>query len=460
MEITLRPTWKQHLVYQALDNSLIDTVFFGGGAGGGKSWLICESRLKNCLMYPGYKSFIGREELKRLMQSTYQTWVKVCSFHKIPPSLWKLNGQYNYIEFTNGSRVDLLDLKLLPTDPLYERFGSLEYTDGAIEEAGEIDFLAYDVLKTRIGRQQGKDWHLKPNILITGNPKKNWTYTEFYKPWKAKTLPSNTVFIQALFGDNKWTAEEYGKQLSQIKDEATKQRLMMGNWEYDDDPSALIQYDAIIDLFTNSVPSSNEKYLTADIARYGGDKIVIYLWNGFEAYKVVERQKQGIDTTINEIKELLRSEMIPYSHCLIDEDGVGGGVVDGLRGIKGFINNSVPLDNPKQHIRENYQNLKTQCYYLLANKINTRGISIKNCPLNFRERLIEDLEQVKRKDPDKDSKLMLVPKDEIKEILGRSPDYSDALMMRMWFELVPSIGQRVTQHIPSGLSRRPMYKIN
>ena len=138
-----QPTYKQHLCYEALKNPNVEEVFFGGGAGGGKSWAICESRLVRCYLYPGYRSFIGRNELKRLMQSTYVTWLKVCRFHNIPKDDWHLNGQYNYIEFiagaAKGSRIDLLDLKYLPTeDPLYERFGSVECSDGAIEEAGEI----------------------------------------------------------------------------------------------------------------------------------------------------------------------------------------------------------------------------------------------------------------------------------------------------------------------------------
>ena len=49
--------------------------------------------------------------------------------------------------------------------------------------------------------------------------------------------------------------------------------------------------------------------------------------------------------------------------------------------------------------------------------------------------LIEDLEQIKRKNADMDGKLCIIGKDEIKEKLGRSPDFSDAMMMRMYFEL-------------------------
>jgi phage terminase large subunit len=39
----------------------------------------------------------------------------------------------------------------------------------------------------------------------------------------------------------------------------------------------------------------------------------------------------------------------------------------------------------------------------------------------FKEMLIADMEQMKRKDADKDGKLKIMPKDEVKEHLGRSP---------------------------------------
>jgi phage terminase large subunit len=447
---TIRPEPKQHLAWQKLRDQITSFIVFGGGAGGGKSWLGCEWLLTNCYLYPGSRWFIGREELKRLMQSTYVTWTKVTKHHGIPASDWKLNGQYNYIEFANGSRIDLLDLKYLPTDPLYERFGSLEYTGGWIEEAGEVNFLAFDVLKSRIGRHMNKDFGLLPaKLLLTCNPNKSWLYAIVYRPAKDGTLASDYAFIQALYRDNRHTAEAYGSQLAKITDKPTRERLMFGNWEYDDDPNALIAYDAIIDLFSNTVDASSEKFLTADVARFGGDFIPIYLWRGLEVYRIEVYRRQGLNVTRERLRQLLADEKIPYSHAIVDENGVGGGLVDDLKGIKGFVAQATPMEpvqKAEDALKEQYANLKTQCSYMLAEAVNKHRLAVRLdsvllpedvTPSRFREMLTEDLEQVKRKDADKDGKLKIVGKDDVKERIGRSPDFGDTLMMRMFFELQP-----------------------
>ena len=270
MILNIAPTIRQHEVYEALKTD--DEIFYGGAAGGGKSWIICESRLISCHRFPGYRSFIGREELKRLMQSTYITWLKVCDFHQIPKNDWHLNGQYNYIKFNNGSQIDLLDLKFLPSDPLYERFGSLEYCDGAIDEAGEVDFLAYDVLTSRIGRHLADV--VRPTMLCGGNPKKNWTYRTFYKPWKENKLLPGQAFIPAKYTDNPYLSDRYGKQLNSLKDSVMKARLKDGDWEYENDSNSMMIFEAINSLFTNTIVERGDKYLIVDAARFGGDLIV------------------------------------------------------------------------------------------------------------------------------------------------------------------------------------------
>ena len=426
-------------------------LLFGGGAGGGKTWLACEWLLTNCYIYPGTKWFMGRNELKRLMASSYVSFTKVCKYHDIPKEDWKLNGQYNYIEFKNGSRIDLLDLAYKPTDEMYERLGSLEYTGGFIEEVAEVKFKAFDVLKSRIGRHLNKELNITPKMLLTCNPNKNWLYRVFYKPWKKGILEPKYAFIQSLYKDNPFTADEYEEALEDITDYSTKQRLKHGNWEYDDDDNALLTYDAIQDLFTNTLEENTTKYLTIDVARFGKDSLIFKFWNGYDCYRIEKRNKQGIDVTTTEVKEWVRQERIPMSHVGIDEVGVGGGLLDNLHGAKGFIANSSALENPDAKKtktvrngtilfaipRENYASLKDQCGYMLAGIIEERKMRISaKIDSEMRECIEEELGQLKRKDADKDGKLKLIPKDEIKENIGRSPDYLDTLMIRMMFDLI------------------------
>lgn len=442
--LEINPTPKQYEAWQALNNPDIAEIHFGGGAGGGKTWLGCESRIARAYAFPGYKSFIGRNELSRLMASAYVTFTKVCAFHKIPQEDWSLNGKYNYIEFKNGSRIDLLDLAYKPSDPMYERLGSLEYTDGWVEEAGEVPFMAIDILQSRVGRHMNKEFNLNPDTLYTYNPNKGWVY-RVHKQYKEGTLPKDVTFIQSLYKDNPFTVDIYGKQLDRIKDPAMKARLKQGSFDYDSDPSSLIEYDSIIDIFSNSV-DDGEKYMIIDVARHGVDKTVIFLFKGMRIYGVRIYQKQDTSITSQKARDIARDENIPYSHCLADEDGIGGAVVDNNKGFHGFIANSTPLENPLTEEKENYANLKSQCSFTLADKVNKHEFSIdieegqfiSEVPgitfEVFKEMFIEELEHVKSKDKDKDTKLKVISKEDVKDSIGRSPDFSDTAMMRMYFE--------------------------
>jgi phage terminase large subunit len=69
--------------------------------------------------------------------------------------------------------------------------------------------------------------------------------------------------------------------------------------------------------------------------------------------------------------------------------------------------------------------------------VNARKIRVCTENPKIKELLMEELEQVKAKDIDKDKSLSVVSKDMVKEKIGRSPDFSDTLAMRMWFELAP-----------------------
>ena len=144
----------------------------------------------------------------------------------------------------------------------------------------------------------------------------------------------------------------------------------------------------------------------------------------------------SVSGTASKIREFQNQYQVPNSRTIADEDGVGGGVVD-ILGCNGFVNNSRPLPNPITREEENYANLKSQCYFRLAERINKGGLFIDCDDVGIKAQIIQELEQVKQYNMDKDGKRQVLPKDKVKEIIGRSPDFADTLMMREWFELKP-----------------------
>jgi len=403
---------------------------YGGGAFGGKSWLIGFWQTMNALGYEGIKQYIARNELKRLMSSTYVTFLKVAaSLDLVPDVHWRLDGKYNVIIFANGSRIDLLDVSYQPRDPLYERFGSTEYTCGANEEAGEIHFDAFDILYTRTGRHLNKEHGFYPKNLNTANPKKNWLYDYFYRPWRDGELEEDYRFIQSLPTDNTFGDPQYIESLKKTKDKVKRERLLFGNWDYEDDPSKLMDYDKILDMWTNDHVKGGKKYITADIAGRGSDHFRVWVWDGFRViYRYNEAKSTG-KGIIDKIEALKIKYSVPNSQIVYDGDGIGGG-------LSGFIVNTHEfLNQSSAKLGQNYRNLKSQCAFMLADKVNDAEINICDGDITDKAEIVEEFDQLKRAKVDSDAKLEIIPKEAMKDRLNRSPDHLDNAIMRMYFEL-------------------------
>ena len=411
-------------------------VLFGGAAGGGKSWVGVSYLILMALQYPKTRYLMGRSKLDALKKTTLNTFFEVCTAWNLKAiEDYTLNGASNIIRFYNGSEIILKDLFLYPSDRNFDSLGSLEITAAFIDEANQITEKAKNVVASRL-RYKLDENGLIPKMLMTCNPAKNWVYSEYYRPAKDKTIKPYRKFIQSLVGDNTYISRHYEKQLFEL-DELSKQRLLFGNWEYDVSNDNLIEYDAILSLF-NQQGVEGDKYITCDVARFGADKTVIMLWQGLHLRYVRTLLKSAVNDVVDEIKKLQQENQVNLTNIIVDEDGVGGGVKDYLR-CKGFTNNAKALKN------ENYQNLKTQCYYKLADLINKGQIGISCSDVNVKNYIIEECEQVRTKDADKDNKLQIIQKDTVKSILGRSPDYSDALAMRMYYEIDNNFGRYFVQ---------------
>ena len=377
---------------------------------------------------------MGRSKLKTLKETTLKSFFEIAKMQGLLTGIhYNYNQQSGVIKFFNDSEILTKDLFLYPSDPNFDELGSLEITGAFIDECNQIVEKAWTIVKSRI-RFKLEEYNLIPKMLGTCNPAKNWVYARFYKPFKDNILDVSKKFIQSLLTDNPLISKHYRSNLESLPKD-TKERLLFGNWEYDDDPTTLIPYETILNCYSNTFVKTGTKYITADIARYGRDKTVIGIWSGWRLFKVVVINKSGLDE-VKEVLERLRIEyQIPLSNIIVDEDGVGGGVVDFMK-CKGFVNNSSPIKVGIQN--QNFKNLKSQCYFGLADRINDNQVFFSISGKD-KEDLSEELQYVKQKNMDKDTVKEVLSKDEVKALLGRSPDYSDMVMMRYWFELTPVV---------------------
>lgn len=248
----MRLSKKQTIALDYLEDGVTNEIGYGGGAGGGKSILGCYWQLKNRLKYPDTRGLIGRASLKTLKETTLQSFFYVANQQGLKANIhYKFNAQSNQILFPNKSIIFLKDLFLYPSDPNFDELGSLEITDLFIDETAQITKKAWDIAQSRI-RYNLDMYGLVPKALWTSNPSKNWNYQDYYLLDEKGEMPDNRKFVQSLVTDNPYISKHYIDNLHKLP-EVDKQRLLYGNWRYDDDPARLIEYDKIINAFSNSL---------------------------------------------------------------------------------------------------------------------------------------------------------------------------------------------------------------
>ena len=160
-----------------------------------------------------------------------------------------------------------------------------------------------------------------------------------------------------------------------------------------------------------------------------------------EEYRRESFERLNTEQIIEKIREYATSDRIPYSHIAVDAIGVGAGVassslLDGIIGYKssyGAIKTDEdPTKLPNVHymgmnkLTSDYTNLRAQCVFTLAELVNNHKIASKVSG-DSKEKVIEELSLYQ--DVSKgDGKRLASSKDDLKALLGHSPDDSDCFV--------------------------------
>lgn len=285
----------------------------------------------------------------------------------------------------------------------------------------------------------------KGHAMFSGTPKKE--NPNLRRLEKIAEDDTDYASFQFTTYDNPHIArEEIDKAKDELDHDTFRQEYMA---EYLENQGSLFRFDCLIDAFTNTVDKNGQKYLIVDVADDGSDKTIFSFWDGLEEYRRESFESINTEGIILKIREYASQEKIPYSHIAIDAIGVGAGVASNsqLAGVIGYKSSFSAIKTdmdivrvPNQSYMANapilttdYKNLRSQCVFTLADYINNHKIASRVTGL-FRELIIEELSNYQDASTG-DGKRMATQKEDVKEMIGRSPDHSDTWLMRMYFEI-------------------------
>lgn len=215
----------------------------------------------------------------------------------------------------------------------------------------------------------------------------------------------------------------------------------------------VFNYDAFVGAFDNvKSVNSTGKYITADIAMKGSNKLVVGYWQGYELCDIAIMDKSDGKQVIELIANMAKKYSVENRYICYDSDGVGSYIDGFIRGAIPFNGGASPMavkdEVSGRLVKENYLNLKTQCYYRIGDVVNRGELKISadiasrmyDNQMTIRQRFTYERKAIKRNSADNDGKLRIISKDEMKVMLnGDSPDLMDMLMMRMIFDLRPKV---------------------
>jgi len=288
----------------------------------------------------------------------------------------------------------------------------------------------------------GKAWHILEEVVTKSGIDPN----EFVK---------SVTFISGSIYDNKELLKTNPAYLGNLlaQDKATQAALLHSNWKVVLSDNDVYDYYSFLGAFNNVKGVKNgTKYITADIAMKGSNKLIIGGWDDMELIDIAIVDKSNGKEVITAIENMAKRIGCVNQNIAFDNDGVGSFVDGFIEGAVEFNNGGSPYPNPETPLKdrkgniipENYPNLKTQCFYRSGANIADGNYKISEYVANtmyddkmtVRQRFMYERKAIKRDKMDMDGKLRIVGKDVMKGSLnGESPDLMDMFMMREIFNL-------------------------
>mgnify|MGYP003587713960 CR=1 FL=1 len=263
------------------------------------------------------------------------------------------------------------------------------------------------------------------------------------------SLIKSFVFIRGSVSENKILLESDPDYVGSIAQggEARVATELEGNWNSHEVKDELLTATDIKEKFFRNYPQQNgQRCITADIALQGEDKFVAVVWDNYHVIDIITLNCSSGKQVLDELTNIASKYRIPNNRIVYDANGLGayiGGNQSNsfLRGSIGFLNNGKAKNSSR------YFNAKSECADLFCTRLRDGGYSIDEGLLEryhgdkkLSEHILDERRILREYEKGSflDNKFRLIPKKQMRQILGHSPDFMDALIMREALEQTKS----------------------
>ncbi len=293
-----------------------------------------------------------------------------------------------------------------------------------LDESSLIDDPLYATVKRMLGGYKYKDTFL----LEIGNP---FYRNHFYRTWHDDTY--NKVFIDYQIGleEDRYSPEF----IEEMRNEAFFD--VFYECKFPDEETIdsrgyrqLITTDELETAFTGSLEVDKNKRLKlgVDVAG-GGDYNVFVLRQENQTWVESSNRSNDTMTNVNEVVRIIdeytitvngeKTRLLLPEEVYIDDIGIGRGVTDRLIEMGYNINGISVGENPQDKTK--YKNVKAENFWLTQQWIKAGGKILKRNEWH-------QLAWIKYK-VSTDKVLQIEPKQELKQRIGKSPDFAEAFML-------------------------------
>jgi len=414
------------LALKSLRDPKILEVLYGGAKGGGKTVLGCMWLFSECVelirqfqlkpsKYPVPVAFMGRKQSVDMNDTTLETWKAV-----IPQSHYRIASQDKEIIVLETVKIQYGGFDKTET---VNKFQSSEYVKLFLDQAEELTRDDYAFAKGTL-RKKINDQEPMYKVLLTANPAEGWLKDEFIT-----TRSETREFIKALPTDNPFLSSGYITRLReafQHRPELTE-AYINGNWDVLGADDLVIKSGWLDQAQAKKELGERDsrKLVACDVARFGKDETVIY---AFEGAKVIDSliygQRSTMETAGN-IQAMLRKYGADI--CIVDADGVGGGVVDRLRELGVKVLEFHGSAKPSEELETRFLNKRAEAWWKTADRF-AKGSVVLHSDVKCRNQLADI-----RYKTHSNGSIKIESKDDIvKRLGGESPDRGDCFVLGIY----------------------------